>query len=177
MSKSERGVLVQFPDLPEAVVHRRRGRPRTVGTRPSVQQERYEEHLGELRDQHVERDALVRTGVQADPSVVLDEVIAGVAREQAAIAWDARRAERKGSSSSAQILSRRIDGLVRLGGLVLEREHLRRERGGLDPDLVEHIREDFLALTVEAATEVMPLDSAKLFTSRVRDRLDEPKGT
>lgn len=170
-------VIVAFPELPkEAVVHRRRGRPRTVGLKPTIQQEGYEAEVARLRDEHILADHLVEIldsqggtpcEPQGAPERTLELLIQGVAVEAAAIAYEARKAEKKARADAPQTISRRIDALGKLAILVRDRELLRRERGQLDPQQIEQLKKLFLCEVLEVATEIFGPQQGAAFGARL----------
>lgn len=169
-------VVVTFPQIPrDVVVHRRRGRPRTVGLKPTIEQEAYETQVARLRDEHVWSDPLVeildphddpQCDPQDAPDRTLDLLVQGVAVEAAAIAYEARKAEKKARADAPQMISRRIDALGKLAILVRDRELLRREHGQLDPQQIEQVRRLFLA-GVSVAAEVLGPDHGAVFTAQI----------
>lgn len=174
-------VIVAFPEIPkDAVVHRRRGRPRTVGLKPTINQMEYEEQIAQIREEHVQADPLVkildpqevpRCDPQDAPDRTLDLLILGVAEEAAAIAYEARKAEKKARADAPQTISRRIDALGKIAALVRDRELLRRERGQLDPQQIDQVRQLFLAEVAEVAAEVLGPGKGDDFIAQVGARL------
>ncbi len=171
----EPGVVVRFPELPEgAVLRRRRGRPRTLGLEPTIDQAAYEAEVAKLRDEHVEADPLVATSRSQDgPRMTLDLLMDGLAQEQAAIGFEARKAERQQREDVARTISRRVDALLRLAGLVLERERLRREQGAISPQGIATVRRMFFEVVAEAARETLPEAAADALLIRVEARVQE----
>ncbi len=164
-------MLVRLPILPEGTTVRRRpGRPTKVHKAPVVDEADYTALVDEARRAHVEGDGLVALGVDARPEDVLEAVITRVAQEVAGLAFDAQRAEAEGRDAS-QTRGRRIKGLIQLAGILLDREHVHRERGGLTEEAVVPIKDAFVVEVREAAEVTLPPEKLDVFLERLDARL------
>jgi hypothetical protein len=138
-----------------------------VGLAPTVDEQDYNAVVGRLRDEHVARGPLVAG--DPDPVAVIETLVTEVAKEAAALAFDARRAEERGGDS-AKTSSRRVEALVKVAGLVLERERLRRESGVVAPELLEKLKLLFLT-EVEGTVRETLGDEGEPFIARLRHGL------
>lgn len=162
----QKATIIHLADIPAGTRLRRRpGRPRQVAP-ARVEQAEYDAAVESARRAHVAADGLVRLDGRADLDAVLGLTIAGLAEETAALGFEAQRAESLGRDAS-QTRSRRIKGLLALAGAVRDREVLRRERGGLEPEAVAAVAQQFFAEVTEAAAETMSPEVAGAFMERV----------
>jgi hypothetical protein len=135
-----------------------------------VDESDYHLAVARLRDDHVARGPLVSG--DPDAVAVIETVVVEVAREGAALGYDARRTEERGGDS-AKISSRRVEALTKLAGLVLERERLRREGGVVAPELVEKLKLLFLA-EVEGTVRETLGDAGERFIAKLKASLGSP---
>ena len=108
----------------ELSVKRRPGRPRSVRRAPSATEESFIHAIRCARDLFIDSDPLVgalRDRVNVD--LVLREVLNGLATESASILWEIRRG-REAGRDTAQLSSRRIDALSKIGLVELARVKL-----------------------------------------------------
>ena len=106
------------------IVRRRPGRPKVVRPAPTADEMVYVAAVNAARDVHIEVDPLVgamRDGADAD--VVLEQVLAEIATESAALLWEIRQGRTNGRDT-AQLCSRRIDALSKIALVQLARVKL-----------------------------------------------------
>jgi hypothetical protein len=109
----------------ELVIKRRPGRPRKVMPAPTAVEADYVRAVNEARDRHVDGDALVGAlRGRADVDHILREIVLGLASESASISWETRQGRAAGQDT-AQLSSRRIDALSKIGLVELARMKLR----------------------------------------------------
>lgn len=158
----------------------RQGRP--VKIAPVEQPDTYALELDRLRQETISRDPLVRGGPDVDP---LYQSMIELAREAAVLAHERRRLELLGrGDGSAQVSSRRVDALARLGAIAVERHrHLPRDldvRG----DKFQRLLGVFNQMMTECAQETLPPADAERFLNRYRElacgweeKVDPPRST
>lgn len=163
-----KGVVIDITDIPAgAAVRRRPGRPRKVFP-ACLDEQSYHQAVAEQRDEHLAQAALVNGG--PDALAVMEYLVVEVAREAAALAFDARRAEERGQDAG-KTSSRRVDALVRLAGLVLERHRLRSTSDLVPEEQLAQPRAMLLALFDEAVAENLGSAGAT-FAAEVRRRIE-----
>lgn len=123
--------------LLRAAVVRGRGRPPTIALTPitTLDAASYNALVDEARQGHIEADVVV-VGQRDEPELAarLRVVEGSLAKEAAGLLFERRQAEKAGRDGS-QISGRRIDALLKLASLVLERQRL-----GLGGDNAEHLQ-------------------------------------
>jgi hypothetical protein len=167
--------VLTFDPLDIATERRPPGRPRAIRPAPHPAARAQHERARARLDAHVAGDALVQVAASetARTSVeTLDGVLRELAREQAALSWERRCAVMEGRRDADRISSRRIDGLSRLAGLVLERARagVDSEIDPNDPKLQVMVR-DFFGQIRETALEVMGEETASKFVATFEDRV------
>lgn len=160
--------LHALPGVRAAV--RLRGRPRKVATRaPEGDARGYLSAAAARREAAIAADPLVEACDAHADSV--DGVIAGIARETAALRWERTRLQDRGSETAAQVSSRIVDALGKLASLVVGRHEAR--RGEPTPAQLAAVRELFLDALEETAASSLGDDLAADLMARVRVRLDQ----
>jgi hypothetical protein len=155
------------------LVRRARGRPRTVVTAPSVDESKYHEEMKAIRDKFIAADALLRlsaTDTTSTTSDVIDLVIAGLAAEQAGLLHTRQAAQDAGKDAST-ISSRRVDALVKLAHLVIERAHLDPNLTEPQPAALAKLRRLFVGVVAGVAEEVLGAEATSVFLDHFEARL------
>ena len=164
------GTIVHLHEIPtNSAVRRRPGRPRKVYP-ALIDESAYNAAVARLRDDHVARGPLVAG--DPDPVAVIEAVVVEVAKEAGALGFEARRMEERGGDS-AKLSSRRVEALMKVGQLILERERLRRESGVVAPELVERLKVLFLAEVDGTVGETLG-DAGARFMARLKASLGSP---
>jgi hypothetical protein len=93
-----------------------------------------------------------------------------LAREAASLGFERRRLERLGKTA-AQVSSRRIDALVRIGAIAVERHRHRPHDFDVRSDKFQTIVRCFLEIMRETVNETVDRETAEVFLARVEERL------
>lgn len=153
------------------------GRPRAIRPAPHPAARAAHERVRARLEDHLADDELVRVAageIGRTSVATLDGVLRELAREQASLHWDRRRAVMEGRRDADRISSRRIDGLSRLAGLVLERA-----RAGVDSEIdptspkVQVIVRQFFREVRETALEVMTEATAAKFVAAFEHKVGD----
>lgn len=155
----------------EPVVIRRPGRPRRVETAPCISQAAYESAISRAAEREIEKDEIVVAATANDPKKVINEVMAGVAQESAALLWDRIRSTREGKSEGEKISSRRVAGLLRLAELAVLREEMEREDPDPKPEDIEKVLGMLFAEVEEAVAETAPPEVAAAFLKSLKAKV------
>lgn len=146
-----------------------KGRSKTIAMAPvpTIDAADYHRVIEEARRLHVDGDVVVTAQAnESDLTVRLQLIEQSLAREAAGLLFDRRQAEKEGRDG-AQLAGRRIDALIKLSSVVMERCHL-----GLTGGNPEHMRiaEDLFISTVQlVATETLPSDRADSFMKALQE--------
>ena len=146
----------------------------------------YQERIEQVRAEALAVDPVLvacdRTDEYQDATVV-DAVLLQLAKEAAALGFDRREAERRGSDRACQIASRRVASLASLASLVCLRARVGGE-ANVDPrdPKLQKIVVYFEEVLAEAATEALGEKLAESFLAAYRkriagweDRIDPPR--
>ena len=147
-----------------------RGRPRSVVSRPSDAQDPYLAEVAELRARAESADpVLVASQRPERDGQLLAATLLEMARETAAIKFERERVERQGGDS-AQLSSRRIDGLVRIASAVASRAGQQGENLRLDDPRLARIIDLFMSDVAEVAQEVLGVERGASFVEAYRQK-------
>jgi predicted transcriptional regulator len=136
------------------MIKRRPGRPRVVRPQPDHDEAAYVEKLAELARATIDTDSVVRAMEDhgANTTARLDVIIRSLAEEQAGLLFEREKLTAEARADGIpQLCSRRIDCLMKLARLVIERELLRRQRGEMDDATVLKL----VGMLVDKAEEVV----------------------
>jgi hypothetical protein len=165
------------PISTQPVVRRRPGRPRVVRPQPDHDEAAYVARVAELAHQSIEGDPLVQAmDAPMTPIERLDIVIRSLARECAGLLYDRERVQAEGRDGVPQLCSRRIDGLLKLARLVVEREILKRASGQMDDETVLKLVAMLVAAVHEVIHDVAP-NQADEFMRMLQARVDATEWT
>lgn len=133
-----------------------KGRSKTIAMAPvpTIDAADYNSLIDEARQGHIEADKVVVAQTdEPDLATRLQLIEQSLARDAAGLLFERRRAEKEGRDGS-QISGRRIDALVKLGSLVLERQRL--GLGGDNPRHLEVVTALFVETVRRVAVETLP---------------------
>ncbi len=123
------------------IVKRRPGRPRKVRPAPDASELDYVAEVAKAAESFINDDPVVTAFSCKDAGDIgsLNLVMHSLAEEQAALLFDRLRLTREGRGDPAPISSRRVDALLKLGRLVVQRENTLQESGDLDPAHLDQV--------------------------------------
>jgi hypothetical protein len=153
---------------------RARGRPKKIRSAPTFDARVYHEEVAALREQALEADPLV-LAADGHGGDVLDQVIVEIAADAARLRWDRMRAEERGLEQTPMICSRIIDAYAKLSTLVLQRHEL--QRGEPTDAQVERVKAMFLKDIEEVVVDVLGVEVAETFMSRLRTAMRPDEAT
>lgn len=158
------------PQKPGRPAERLRGRPRRAALAPEASEIEYCKSINVLLDGWVRQDALVRALElpRHDPSAVVWSAIEEIAVESASLRFEIQEATARGRDS-AQLHSRRIDALSKIGSIMLMLRKLGHE--SLSPPTVERIRSVFFDLVFDTLDEALPAESADRARAALKERM------
>lgn len=168
-------VVVPLRTLAESgeapVVRRRPGRPRRVERGPTVDEAEYHRVVSEQADRFIDADPVLIASQRENSTALVSAAMVETARESAALLFERERAQSQGKLETAVVASRRVDALVRLAGLVVERQRLRLLDPEPDPRTVMKLKTIFFGLVSEAVEEIMPAEVSDSFMSKLNAKL------
>ena len=154
----------------------RRGRPKKIEAAPP-EPDQYAVDLDGLRQEAIRNDPLV-AGAEADG---LTLAMLELAREAACLKYERRRLELLGRDGAAQVSSRRVDALARLGSLCVERNRWQPDECDVRGEKFGKIVTSFMEVLNETAEETLGADAESFMTAyRAKlvgwqDKVDPPR--
>lgn len=154
-----------------------KGRPRAIALAPvpTIDAADYHRVIDEARHMHIESDQVVVSQAnEPDLAARLQLIEVSLARETAGLLFDRQRAEKEGRDG-LQISGRRIDGMLKLADLVLERQRLGLR--GDNPKHLEIVTDLFIEVVRRVASELPSEVAERLmsaFVSAIRPTTSFP---
>ena len=163
-------VPIAAPDPQEGGIARRKpGRPRVVRPAPTADEYLYHQEQSAARESLIDEDDLLRAlEGRADAAEVVHHVVVRLAQETASLRWDRQKAEGDGFIIAEKISARRIDGLAKLAGVVVEARKLG-VVGEADPRSppFQKVEQLWMTSISDCAKETLPSETATVFLDRL----------
>jgi len=153
----------------EVIAKRKPGRPRVVRPAPTADEYQYHQEQSAARESLIDEDDLLRAlEDRADAGEVVHQIVVRLAQETAALRWERQQAEGDGFVIAEKISARRIDGLSKLAGVVVEARKLG-VVGEADPRSppFQKVEQLWMTSISDCAKETLPSETATVFLDRL----------
>lgn len=147
-------------------VTRGRGRPRKVERMPTTSDLEYNALMSEEKSKFIDGDPVYKASVdKASSSEILHLVKTQVAREAAALAFQRIENEKSGKDT-AQVSSRRIDALIKIANLEIEKNKHGGDILDLGSESFQRVFKMLVDTMRQVAVEVLPEEQVDLLFNR-----------